>query len=382
MDKVIVADAELRTSLAVIRSLSKYGLRVVSIGRGRTGGYLTKYIWKKFDLSGSTDREYVDFIINTAKIEKVKAIFAHFEKTLLQLHGRITEQNLTFKLVMPPIEIFKFACKKENVLSVAKELCIPIPETIYYNNNGNQNLYEIVEKRIPCFVKTTVEIDIPPGPGNRYLAIKTENDLKFLPKFIEKYKTLLIQQYIEGYGCGIGGVFYDGVPIVIGGHIRLREAFSSGGPSTYCKSKIHKKAMNYAIKLMRELKWSGIAMIEFKVGREDIPYFIEMNPRIWGTIPLYITSGVNVPVVAYEVFINKRFNGFSNNFKEGVKMRFLMEDLHAITTQYKGLKKIAEFIKVFLNMFKVKEGTFDIRDPIPFIVPIAYNIMKRIIRKI
>ncbi|HEC91669.1 MAG TPA: ATP-grasp domain-containing protein, partial [Candidatus Atribacteria bacterium] len=373
MDKVIVADAELRTSLAVIRSLSKYGLRVISIGRGKTGGYLTKYIWKKFDLSGSIDREYVDFIINTAKLEKVKAIFAHFEKTLLQLHERIAEQNLTFKLVMPPIEIFKFACKKENVLSVAKELSIPVPETIYYNSNDNQNLYEIVKKRIPCFIKTTVEIDIPPGPGNRYLAIKTENDLKFLSKFIEKHKTLLIQQYIEGYGCGIGGVFYDGVPIVIGGHIRLRESFGSGGVSTYCESKIHKEALNYATKLMSKLKWSGIAMIEFKVGREDTPYFMEVNPRIWGTIPLYIASGINVPVAAYKIFANGCFNDFGNDFKEGIKMRFLTEDLHAITAQYKSFRKIMEFIKVFLNMFKVKEGTFDIRDPIPFIVPIAYN---------
>ena len=379
---VIVADAELGTSLSVIRALSEYGLRVISISKGKAGGYLSRFIWKKFDLSGLTDEEYVKSIIDIAKLEKVSAIFAHFEKTLLHLYEEIVKEDVSFKLIMPPLELFKFAIKKENVLLVAKELDIPVPETIYYNSNDNHDLCEIIEKRIPCFIKTTKEIDIPPGPGNRYLLIKNKDDLRNLPEFIKKHDTLLVQEYIEGYGCGIAGVFYHGTPIVIGGHIRLRESFASGGVSTYCESKIHREALNYATKIMSKLKWSGIAMVEFKVTSQDIPYFMEINPRIWGTIPLYIASGINIPVVAYEVFVNNCLNGFSNNFREGIKMRFLIEDLCAINQQYKGYKKLAEFIRVFLNIYKVKEGTFHIRDPLPFFVPIAYRVMKSMTRRL
>ena len=382
MDKVIVADAELRTSLSVIRSLSLYGLKVISISRGKSGGYLTKYTWKKLDLLGTTDEEYTDFIITTAKLEKAKAIFAHFEKTLLSLHSKMSEHDNHFKIIMPPIEIFQNACKKEYVLSVAKEIGLPVPETIYCSLNDNRDLneiYKIIVRKIPCFIKTTSEIDTLPGPMNRYLAIKTKKDLENLPKFIEKHKNFFIQQYIDGYGCGIAGVFFEGDPVAVGGHIRLRESFATGGVSTYCESKIHKEAMRYALMLMKELKWTGIAMIEFKVGRDGIPFFMELNPRIWGTIPLYIASGINIPVIAYELFINGRLN-FDYRFREGIKMRFLVEDFHAIITQYGGIRRIKELIKVFLEIPKVKEGIFDIRDPMPFLMQIAYMITKKIRR--
>lgn len=381
MDKVIVADAELRTSLAVIRSLSKYGLKVISISRGRTNGYLSKYSWKKFDLSSLSDESYIDFILTVAEFEKVKAIFAHFEKTLFQLYERASSKKNNFTLIMPPIEKLRFASEKQNILAVATDLGIPVPETICVRAN-DENIYSIVEERLPCFIKATTEIDLPPGPGSRYLLIKSSDDIKYLSEFIKKHKLLLIQQYIKGYGCGIAGIFHEGKVIAIGGHIRLRESFDSGGVSTYCRSYIHKDALNYAVKLMDKLKWTGIAMIEFKVSLDGVPYLMEVNPRIWGTIPLYIASGIDIPVVAYELFVNKKVDRYSNRFKEGIEMRFLIEDLQAVRKQYSGLEKIREYFKIFMSMYRVREGTFEIKDPLPFVLPLFKVILNKVVIRI
>lgn len=144
-DKVIVADSELHTSFAVIRSVRRYGLNVISIGRSRFGDYLSNCVFKKFCLSNITDEEYCDFIVSVAKIENVKAIFAHYEKTLIQLGEKIREQRLDFKIISPPLELLKLATKKENILSVVKELNVPLPRTIYYDNERDSNFNELIQ---------------------------------------------------------------------------------------------------------------------------------------------------------------------------------------------------------------------------------------------
>lgn len=230
-------------------------------------------------------------------------------------------------------------------------------------------------------IKVDREIDLPPRPGHRYIVIKSKNELVKGSEFVSKNKRVIIQQYINGYGCGVSGIFHNGTPILVGRHIRLRESFSSGGISTYCESRINEEAMKYTFIIMQRLQWTGIAMIEFKVDNEGIPYFMEINPRLWSTLPLYIKSGLNIPVVAYEVFVKNRTDGFQSDFEEGVRLRFLMEDLHAINTQYTSFYKLKKFAKIFFSIYHVKDGVFDVKDPLPFLIPLIYRITKKLAGK-
>ena len=42
-------------------------------------------------------------------------------------------------------------------------------------------------------------------------------------------------------------------------------------------------------------------MVEFKVAEDSGDFwFIEINPRLWGSLPLAVSAGVNFPKIAIE----------------------------------------------------------------------------------
>jgi len=53
-------------------------------------------------------------------------------------------------------------------------------------------------------------------------------------------------------------------------------------------------------RVFNEIGWHGLAMAEFKVSPSTGQYwFIEVNPRLWGSLPLAVASGVEFPYLAW-----------------------------------------------------------------------------------
>ena len=379
MSKVLVLDAELKTMLSVIRSLGRAKLKVVALSMGKSGGYLSKYAYRKMDLSdypGNT----VEVIRKIIELEKIRCIFTHLESTKMKVYEAVREANENVVVIPPSIETLKIASDKEKIISIAKKIGIPVPETLVVNDPNELDTLEINGK-LPLFAKVVSEVDIPPGPGQRYFYLENINDIEALKRFIAKRKKVLLQRYIKGFGCGIGGLFLEGKPIAVGGHVRIRELFKLGGPSTFCISMINQNALKYALKLMKELRYSGLGMVEFKVSYVDQePYLMEINPRPWGTFQAYINSGLDLPLLAYKVFVDNELPE-KIKFKEGVKTIFLFEDIKAILAQYnRKVEQLKEIIKdiVEIGLGLSKEGILDIRDPKPFILPAIYHLLRKI----
>jgi predicted ATP-grasp superfamily ATP-dependent carboligase len=377
MSKVLVLDAELKTMLSVIRSLGKAKLETIALCKGKSGGYLSKYALKKIDL-GDYPGNPVEVIKKIVEIEKIRCIFTHRKSTKIMAYKAIEESGGDVIIIPPDLELLELASNKEKIINIAKNIRLPVPETWVVDNPNELDFFEFKDK-LPLFAKIISEIGIPPGPGQRYLYIEKKEDIEDLKKFIAERGKVLLQRYIRGYGCGIGGLFLNGKPIAVGGHVRIREAFKLGGPSTVCVSKINKKALEYALKLMKELRYSGLGMVEFKVSYTDQePYLMELNPRPWGTLQAYINSGLDLPLMAYKVFVQNEVPE-NTKFKENVKTIFLFEDLKAIQGQYnRRIKKIKEIIKDLLEigLGLAKEGVLDLKDPKPFLLPLGYYMLK------
>ena len=380
-EKVLVLDAELKTMLTVIRSLAKYGLRVIAISNGKTCGYFSKYCWKRFDFSEFPLSIKFDAIGKIIEMEEDDAVFAHLESTIFGIYDIADKIDANVKVIAPSRDVLEFATNKYKVLKFAEKIGVKVPNTeIITSDNLN-----IKDFNYPIFAKTLKEVDVPPGPGNRYIVVKDKSDLPRLKEFVKKHERVMVQEYIEGFGCGIGGLFYNGKPVAVGGHRRIREAFKTGGPSTFAISYINKKALEYTLKLMKELKYSGFGMVEFKVTKNGEPYLMEINPRIWGTFPLYVKSGLNLPVLAYKLFVEGDKSvldrHYLDGFREGIKMIYLFEDIKSVVDQYtnkiRKFKEIAKDILYLLFDPNTKEGLFEWKDPKPFIYPILSIIAKK-----
>jgi predicted ATP-grasp superfamily ATP-dependent carboligase len=123
--------------------------------------------------------------------------------------------------------------------------------------------------------------------------VHTETEL--LARFggFPSQQEFVIEQYILGFGAGYSCYVQNGEILVGYGHQRLAEFPVSGGSSVY-RTRFHNPQMeSEAKKLMKLSKWSGFAMIEFKIDSQGAATLIEVNPRIWGSVNQGLCDSAN-----------------------------------------------------------------------------------------
>jgi biotin carboxylase len=76
-----------------------------------------------------------------------------------------------------------------------------------------------------------------------------------------------------------------------GGRSSLRES-APLDPTLYSASR----------RLLEALDWTGLAMVEFKLA-EGGPVLMEVNGRVWGSLPLAVHSGVDFPRRLAELYL-------------------------------------------------------------------------------
>ncbi len=165
---------------------------------------------------------------------------------------------------------------KDNLMQLAKKLSIKIPDE-----------YPILSDIIlPCVAKP---VNLSASKGIYYL--RTQKDLR---KFINKNKSnYLFQELIKGEGCGFSVISKNGEILKGYGHKRLAEHPISGGSSVYRATYNDSRMKEVVSKVLKVIKWSGFAMFEFKLTADNKLYFIEVNPRIWGSINQGLQNGIN-----------------------------------------------------------------------------------------
>jgi predicted ATP-grasp superfamily ATP-dependent carboligase len=106
----------------------------------------------------------------------------------------------------------------------------------------------------------------------------------------------------------------------------------TGGPSTICVSVVDDRLTGYAASLIRELEWSGVAMVEFK--KDDDYRLMEVNPRFWGSLPLATRAGLNFPDLLCRRAMGEDIGPAPRTFA-GVKLRFLPLDAAAALSAWR-----------------------------------------------
>lgn len=93
---------------------------------------------------------------------------------------------------------------------------------------------------------------------------------------------------------------------------------------------------DYALKMLKELNWNGVAMIEFKIdSRDNIPKLLEINGRFWGSLQLAISSGVDFPYLLFKTIIGEDVEPILD-YRKGIKCRYLLGDIVHLFYVMKG----------------------------------------------
>jgi predicted ATP-grasp superfamily ATP-dependent carboligase len=260
------------------------------------------------------------------------------------------------RVMVPPHDSLSLVNDKYKLMEFAKKLDIPVPKT-YSIRNYDELLMFSKEIKYPVVIKLREEIGTV--PSIRYRICHTRKELLSSYKDLGGFqKNPMIQELVKGAGYGASFLFdEDSNPVAFFCHKRLREFPITGGPSTFCEGVHEPEIVRFGLKLLKKLKWKGVAMVEFKRDGSGEFRLLEINPRFWGSMPLAIVSGVNFPLLLYRLLLGETVK--CRDYKAGMKLRFFFNDMLSIVQyMFKGNRKISYlygFVKSLLD-FRVKEG--------------------------
>lgn len=179
---------------------------------------------------------------------------------------------------------------------------------------------------------------------------------------------LLLQELVKGEGVGVFAYCENGEAKALFSHRRLLEKPPSGGVSVLSESlPLDQAPTDEALLLLERLNWQGLAMVEFKRASSGENYLLEINPRVWGSLQLAISSGVDFPQLLVEGAENYKPSGFRI-----IRLRWLLGSLDHLIISLKSspLKTIKElFLKNSLRIGNLNTvfDVFRLKDVRPFI---------------
>jgi len=378
MRNVLIINAESIKSLSIIRAFKDTEYNVFTISFEKlTPAAFSKYNVKNFFLK-TLNLKKINEIILQNKIDVVLPL----ESESIYFFIKNKTKILSKKLILPDLETFQTLNNKENALKFANKLNIKTPFSVF-PKNLNELHYKLKNSDIyPLIIKPKTSS----GSRGIFVINNSKYSIKKVNKIVKRYGLPIIQEYIPkgGISVGVEFLYYEGKSIVTFSHMRMREFPIKGGPSTYCKNYVNTKLITISKKILDKVNYNGFAMVEYKqhpVTKEF--YFIEVNPRPWGSISLPIYCGYNFPLKYAELIINNQEGNnkycniinYSRSDKNKYMRWFLPADIIAIlfNPKFKFKFKIKELFRKYPNtVYKI----IDKSDIVPAIIFVFKLVIK------
>lgn len=327
--RVLVIGDDRRIALAIARSLGRTGLQV-DIAWNTMAAVLasSRYVSKTLELPLPSDEPaWTNAVSNLLADGTYELAIPATECALFALHrSRDVLRRLT-RLAVPNHGGFTKATSKSAIGEIAERLGIPIPSsrTIANQRQLDTCLQELTEKTV---IKPVTSIDSSVPAEKLFVQIaRTDSDCRRIMKpLLAKQIPAVFQQWIPGHGEGVCFLAREGRLLTAFQHRRLHE--TSGHGSTYRESVAIDPELHHATaRIISELGYTGVGMCEFRRDPDSGRWwFLELNPRFWGSLPLAVAAGADFPADLYEMLVNGRTE-FDSNYRIGLRHRDLTGDL-------------------------------------------------------
>jgi protein-tyrosine-phosphatase/predicted ATP-grasp superfamily ATP-dependent carboligase len=299
---VLVLDGHCPAAIEAVQSLGRAGAEVhVASTTPEPLAFHSKYVTQKLQQPTSAQpQEFVSWLAQLDEKHRYALIIPSTDAALLPVCALPEENSLRKKAVLASAASFEMVLDKEKTWQLAKRLGVPVPESILIESVDNVP----AARKFPVILK----------PIRSKVTHKGEM-VSLAPQIVhddyarrEVLQNMLVhnpvqqQEIVPGWGAGVEMLFQNGKKVWHFGHDRVHEVPLTGGGSTYRRSLFPSPAMlEAAEKILTELKWHGVAMVEFRMCRDGSFYLLEINPRFWGSLALSIDAGVDFPVALLKI---------------------------------------------------------------------------------
>jgi predicted ATP-grasp superfamily ATP-dependent carboligase len=366
----LVTDSALRTALFTIRNLGEHGVRITAAERptssGENLGGLSRYVSRRVVVPDN--RVDPDGFAN-ALLDLVgghDVLIPIGMHSILPVAKGLSDFRQRTHVALPSLDTIGRADNTRDLLLLAKQLGIPTPRTLAVPDYPSPEALA-ADIAYPAIIKLGVEAGLPPGERYRIVSNRTEL-VAAIGKMRPITATPIIQELVVGDGIGFEALYdFEGNLVASFAHRRLREYPLTGGPSTYCESCHVPLAEEYGRRLLEHFRWTGLAMVEFKMDRvQNVPVLMEINPRPWGSMQLPIRAGVEFPWLLFQLARDGRLP-LQPGYADDVRLRFLINDLQSAVATWRVARTFRERMSVVGSLLdpRVKEGVLSFTDPRP-----------------
>jgi predicted ATP-grasp superfamily ATP-dependent carboligase len=350
-----------------MRNLARHGLEVYVGDTDKIFmSSVSRYSKKSFSYP-SFRKDPEGFIYRVIKFIKENDIGTYLpsHEEILVVSKNIDRFPANVKIPISEYEKIYTLYNKKLSGELAEKLGIPVPKT--YSVSSLKEFKDNLENYpIPAVIKMQ-NSNAAHGVFFAYSAEELKKKyIKVVETFHVKNNFPLIQQRIGAkiYAVSLLADKGDVIAQFVRRNIREKETF--GGVCTKCESVHHDKVLVYAIKMLACLEFTGVAMFEFLVDeKKDSAYFMEANPRYWGTVDHDISCGVEFPFYQFCLANGIEFKP-KDDYKSGLKSRWIVGDAISFLNKTKQSKSIRENLKCYLTFDDNNFMDFKLEDPLPF----------------
>jgi protein-tyrosine-phosphatase/predicted ATP-grasp superfamily ATP-dependent carboligase len=329
--KVLVLGCDNRSGLAVVRSLGRQEIEVHTAWcLPDSTAPFSRYNTETHDLPpyGEAGTRWLAALIDLVEREKFDLVMPTTDISILPLVKERAALEKAAKLAIPSDRAFYCAYRKNETAELAQSLNVPVPRQILVSDRNSITEFDAGWK-FPLVIKP---ISSKIVRGNELISLhvsyaNSKEELFAELNSLLEYTHVLIQEYFVGTGMGIELLSNEGQILCAFQHVRVHEPLRGGG-SSYRKSvPLNLKLVACAQRLILALKWTGVAMLEFRYNKlTDEFVLVEINPRFWGSLPLAIAAIMDFPYYLYQLLVDGKTT-FPTKYKAEIYCRNMRLDL-------------------------------------------------------
>jgi predicted ATP-grasp superfamily ATP-dependent carboligase len=313
--RVLVTDAGRGSAIAVIRSLGRGGLHVIAADDDRRSpGFRSRYTaeWLVYPDPAADPAGLVELLHDHAAAGRVDLIVPVSDEVLLPLAAARERFAGLSALAIPDDAALEQVTDKAATIELARRLGVPVPPTALVRS-ADEALAAAPGLGWPVVLKPAASRVLRDRSVERFevaYADGAQGLAAGMGRFAGRCPVLL-QEYRAGEGHGVELLVDRGRPLMAFQHRRLHEVPITGGVSSLRESvAVDPELLGYATRLLEALRWTGLAMVEFRVGA-DGPVLMEVNGRIWGSLPLAVKCGIDFPLALAALHLGLHLEGAS-----------------------------------------------------------------------
>lgn len=353
--------------LSNVRALGELGIPVYVLDVVHCLAQHSKYCTKYFQCPDFHSEEFIQFLIDLAKIEQLDGWFLiasndHIVENL-SLHAK--ELDGYYKMLVPNGKQLYQIIDKAKLMQVAVNCGTHIPRTCDLNT-----IEQTKDFSFPLLIKGREGLSFYKATHQKAIQVDNEKDLiNKVNEIAQLTNDVMIQELIPfdknnrvvSFTC----FSIDGDIKTYWMGQKLREHPIKYGTATMSQSILLPEVLEEAKPLMKALHYTGVCEIEFMRDPRDGYYkLIEINPRTWLWVGLAKECGIDYAKIMYK-YANHIEQQYPQSYQVGIKWRNSLTDLvfgvHAIIKRHITLCEYCssfkgKIVKAIWNRNDIKPG--------------------------